>query len=191
MAFPPAHVLVGLGCAEMVGTVVPLPRRRAWLLVGVLSVLPDVDFAFGLATGPAGAYHGTFTHSILATLVVALAVWLAAGRAWGVTAAVGYGSHLLVDLLDQKMGPTNVLLGWPFTHQHAYAITRIFPTIPYWQGDGVVRAARSLLEPAVFGMLVLQTLVGVGIFLALFLTARLLRRSGAAASQGGALGANG
>src|SRR5829696_249743 len=114
MAFPPAHILVGLGAAEVVRAALPLPKWPARIVAASLAVLPDADIVIGLVGERAGsAYHGTFTHSIIATLVVALVAWVVAGKRWGVLAGVGYGSHLLVDLLD-KRGKTNVLLGWPF-----------------------------------------------------------------------------
>ena len=174
MAFPPAHLLVGAGVAEVVRTGVPLPRWRAWVVAAALAVLPDVDIVLGLALGRGGTYHGTFTHSVLAVVVMAAAAWVAAGRRWAVLAAAGYGSHLLVDLLDAR-GRTNVLLGWPFTEARPFAIAPLFPTVPFEQGRGAVRAALSLLEPEVFSRLVEQTAIGAVCFAALLLLAAVLR----------------
>lgn len=177
MAFPPAHMLVGAGFAEVVGAVTPLPRWKAAFVAASLSVLPDVDFAVGLVDrGVASVYHGTFTHSIFATLVVGALAWMLAGRAWGLLATAGYGSHLLVDLLDDR-GRTNVLLGWPFSQEYPFAIARIFPTVPFAHGNGVLRAALSLLEPRVFEQLALQTFVGAAMLAFLLLLTRLIRRT--------------
>ena len=176
MAFPPAHMLVGAGVAEVVGTAVPLPRWRSWLVASILAVLPDADIILGLVLGRGSEYHGTFTHSIVAVLVVAGLAGAVAGARWAALAGAGYGSHLVVDLLDDR-GRTNVLLGWPFTDERPFAIARIFPTVPFEQGEGAAAAALSLLRADVFGRLVLQTVVGAGFLLALLSLAWLIRRA--------------
>ena len=176
MAFPPAHFLVGCGVAEVVRGIFPrLPRSAAWLVAGSLAVAPDLDFGFGMLLGRTYEYHGTFTHSLVATASVAVLAWLLAGAGWGVLAGMGYGSHLLVDLLDDR-GRTNVLLGWPFTLEQPLAIARVFPTIPFEQGRGVLAAALSLLEPAAFRQLAIQTAFGALALALLLLLAAVVRR---------------
>lgn len=165
MAFPPAHFLVGAGVAEMVRVGAPLPRWRAWLIGGALAVSPDLDFGVGMLMGQVGSYHGTFTHSALAVMVVSL-LGAVAGREWAVLAGAGYGSHLLVDLLDDR-GRTNVLLGWPLTLNQPDAIARVFPTVPFEKGQGALHAALSLFQPEVMGALLHQTAVGAIFFLVL------------------------
>ncbi|MBW3630068.1 MAG: metal-dependent hydrolase [Gemmatimonadetes bacterium] len=175
MAFPPAHLLVGVGFAELVGAITPLSGWKPRLAAASLAVLPDLDIIVGLVGERAGsAYHGTFTHSIFATLVIGALAWLLAGPAWGMLAASGYGSHLLVDLLDDR-GRTNVLLGWPFSQEYPYAIARIFPTVPFEQGHGLLPAALSLLEPDVFQQLAIQTMIGAAMLAFLLLVSRLVR----------------
>ena len=156
-----------------------LPPLRPWLalpIAAVLAVLPDADFVLGLATGKAGAYHGTFTHSITAALVLALLVGLLAKWRWGVLAGAGYGSHLLVDLLDER-GKTNVLLAWPWTARQAHGIAPVFPTVPFDQGYGVQQAIASLFRPEVFRYLLLQTVYGLAGFLLLLALAWALRQT--------------
>lgn len=179
MAFPPAHFLIGCGAAEVVRAFAPVSRWRAWVLAGALAVAPDLDFIVGLAAGSAGAYHGTFTHSIVAVAAVAGVAWVVAGGAWAAVAGAGYASHLLVDMLDDR-GRTNVLLGWPFTLEQPHAIARIFPVVHFDQGKGVWGAAISLLHPPASTDLLVQTIVGLVGFAALLLTAWLIRlwRSG-------------
>lgn len=174
MAFPPAHMLIGAGAAEVVRGVAPLPRWRAWTVAAVLAVSPDFDFILGIAVGRGGSYHGTFTHSLAAVVVVALAAWLLAGRRWALLAGVGYGSHLLVDLLDDR-GRTNVLLGWPFTHERPYAIARVFPKVPFNPGGGMRDAVLSLFTWEVMRQFLLQTALGVVFFVALLAAARGVR----------------
>lgn len=174
MAFPPAHLLVGAGVAEVVRSAAPLPRRRAWAVAASLAVVPDLDFVLGLALGRGAGYHGTFTHSLTATLVVALAAALLGGRRWGVLAGAGYGSHLLVDLLDDR-GRTNVLLGWPFTDERPFAIARLFPPVPFGRAGGLRESVLALPRPEAMLALGAQTLVGFLIFLALLLCAGAIR----------------
>jgi hypothetical protein len=181
MAFPPAHALVGAGVAEMTLTAVPLPRWKAWTVAALLAVLPDLDLGFGMLMGRASAYHGTFTHSVVAVVVVSLFAALA-GREWGFLAAAAYGSHLFVDLLDDR-GRTNVLLAWPFSGERPDAIARVFPVVPFEQGHGIWSAAGSLLTPHVFGELARQTLVGLIFFLALVAWVALIRAIAALGSS--------
>jgi hypothetical protein len=165
VAFPPAHFLVGAGVAELVGVGTPLPRWRSWLVAGGLAVSPDLDLGVGMLLGQASSYHGTFTHSALAVIVVSLVASLA-GKEWAILSGAGYGSHLLVDLLDDR-GRTNVLLGWPLTLNQPDAIARVFPTVPFEHGEGALNAALSLFEPRVMEELLRQTAVGAVFFVAL------------------------
>jgi len=177
MAFPPAHILVGLGAAEVVRAALPLPKWPARIVAASLAVLPDADIVIGLVGEHAGsAYHGTFTHSIFATLVVALVARVVAGKRWGVLAGAGYGSHLLVDLLDER-GKTNVLLGWPFTKEYADGLAKVFPIVPFEQGHGAVPAALSLFRPEVFSQLAIQTAIGAAMLGGLLAAAWLVRRA--------------
>jgi hypothetical protein len=179
VAFPPAHFLVGAGVAELLRVGTPLPRWRSWLLAGSLAVSPDLDFGVGMLLGEVHSYHGTFTHSALAVIVVSL-LGAIAGREWAVLAGAGYGSHLLVDLLDDR-GRTNVLLGWPLTLNQPDAIARVFPTVPFEKGEGALHAALSLFQPEVLGPLLHQTAVGGIFFVALLGWAAAIR---AIASRG-------
>lgn len=165
MAFPPAHILVGVGVAELVRVATPLPRWKAWVIAGALAVSPDLDFGVGMLMGDIGSYHGTFTHSAFAVIVVSLVAALA-GRGWGVLAGAAYASHLVVDLLDDR-GQTNVLLGWPLTEARPDAMARVFPTVPLPRGDGLLGTLASLLEAETFLALLHQSAVGALFFIVL------------------------
>lgn len=154
---------------------VPLPRWRAWALAAVLAVVPDLDFVIGLARGNADLYHGTFTHSIAAVACVALLAGIAGGGRWALLAGAGYGSHLLVDLLDDR-GKTNVLLAWPWSREQAVAIGKVFPPVEFEQGEGVWSAFLSLFAPDAFAQLAIQTLLGFAGFVLLLVLAWGLRR---------------
>jgi membrane-bound metal-dependent hydrolase YbcI (DUF457 family) len=176
MSFPPAHALIGAGLAEVAIAAKPLPRWRAWTLAAFLAVSPDFDIVFGLLVGRGASMHGTFSHSITATAIMALAFFAIGGARWALVAAVGYGSHLLVDMLDDS-GPTNLELGWPFTPAQPYAIGPLFPKVPFEHGQGMRGAIFSLLEPAVFAKLAAQTGLAFAIFLGLLGVAHLVRRA--------------
>jgi len=170
-------MLVGAGMAEAVRSAQadPVPRWKAWALAAVLAASPDADIVLGLMLGRGGAYHGTFTHSVVAVVTVALLGYALGGGRWAAVAGVGYGSHLFVDLLDDS-GPTNLMLGWPFTGGRPYSIGKLFPKIPFETGEGPVAAFLSLFRPEGLWAFTLQTLIGAVFFAAFLLLARGIRK---------------
>lgn len=169
-------MLIGAGFAEVAraGMDHPPPRRYAWAVAAVLAASPDGDIILGILLGRGGSLHGTFTHSVTAALIVALLAYAFGGGRWAAIAGVGYASHLLVDLLDES-GPTNLMLGWPFTGARPYSIGKLFPKVPV-EGEGIVDTARNVLRPESLANLVIQTLMAAAICLALVLIARGIRR---------------
>ena len=165
MSFPPAHLLLGAAAAETALMDVRLPRWRAWLVGAILGLLPDGDFVLGLVTGNTSAYHGTFTHSLTAVAVVATVAWVFAGPAWAAVSAAGYGSHLIVDLMDAR-GRTNVLLAWPVSDERPNAVAGVFPTVVFEQGEGFFAALRSLFRPEGIASLLEQTGIAAAFFAA-------------------------
>ena len=176
MAFPPAHMLIGAGLAEVAraGMRHPPPRVHAWTAAALLGAAADGDIILGILLGKGGSYHGTFTHSVTAAVVVALMAYALAGARWAVIAGVGYASHLLVDLLDGS-GPTNLMLGWPFTGARPYSLGKLFPKVPV-EGDGMIDTALNVLRPEALTNLLVQTLIAAAIFAALLLVAQGIRR---------------
>jgi membrane-bound metal-dependent hydrolase YbcI (DUF457 family) len=176
MAFPPAHMLIGAGFAEAAcaGMRNPPPRWLAWSVGALLAAGPDADIIIGILRGRGGAYHGTFSHSLTAVAVIALLGYIAGGGRWAAIGGLSYGSHLLVDLLDDS-GPTNLMLGWPFTGARPYSLGKVFPKVPV-EGDGMVGAALNVLRPHALLNLAVQTLLGAAIFGALLLLASAIRR---------------
>ncbi|HEX5869008.1 MAG TPA: metal-dependent hydrolase [Longimicrobium sp.] len=177
MAFPPAHMLIGAGLAEVAraGMDHPPPRRYAWAAGAVLAAAPDGDIVLGILLGRGGSLHGTFTHSLSAVAVVALLAYAFGGGRWAAIAGTACASHLLVDLLDGS-GPTNLMLGWPFTGAKPYSLGKLFPKVPVY-GDGLVDTALNVLRPGSLGNLVIQTLMAAAIYGALVLLARAIRRT--------------
>ena len=168
-------MLIGAGLAEVAraGMRNPPPRRFAWAAAAVLAAAPDGDIVLGILLGQGGAYHGTFTHSVSAAVVAALLGYAFGGGRWAAICGIGYASHLLVDLLDES-GPTNLMLGWPFTGARPYSLGKVFPKVPV-HGDGVVDAALNLLRPGPLLDLLLQTALAAAFFGALLLAARGIR----------------
>ncbi len=175
MSFPPAHALIGAGLAEIAIAAKPLPRWKAWALAGFLAVSPDFDIVIGLMTGRGASLHGTFSHSISAVVVLTLTAYALAGPRWALVSGLGYGSHLMVDMLDDT-GPTNLMLGWPFTGAQPYAIGKFFPRVYFDTEGGFRKALFSLAEPLNFGQLVKQTAVGAAVAAVLVGLAYVLRR---------------
>ena len=176
MAFPPAHMLIGAGVAEAAraGMRAPPPRAAAWLAGALLASAPDGDIVLGILLGRGGSLHGTFTHSLAAAAVVALLAYAAAGGRWAAISGLTWGSHLLVDLLDGS-GPTNLMLGWPFSGTRPVSLGKVFPKVPV-EGKGIVDTALNVLRPDALTNLALQTLLAGAIFGALLLLAAALRR---------------
>lgn len=175
MSFPPTHMLIGAGLAEVAraGMDQPPPRWQAWAAGAFVGALPDVDIVLGILLGRGAGYHGTFTHSFTAVAVWAAIGWLLGGGRWAAVFGVAYASHLLVDLLDET-GPTNLMLAWPFSGQRPYSIGKLFPKVPV-EGDGMVDTALNVLQPGPLTLLAIQTAMGAGFFVAFLLLARVIR----------------
>lgn len=179
-------MLVGVGLAELAcaGMRNPPPRWLVWPVAAVLAAGPDADIIIGILRGKGGAYHGTFSHSLSAIVVIALLGHAFGGWRWAMIGGVSYGSHMLVDMLDES-GPTNLMLGWPFTGARPYAIGKLFPKVPV-EGNGIIDTAMNVFRPQAFTNLVVQTLIAAAIFAALLLLAAAMRRRRAGREMGAA-----
>jgi membrane-bound metal-dependent hydrolase YbcI (DUF457 family) len=170
-------MLIGAGLGEVAWSASPrVPRRWAWGLAAFMAALPDVDMLIGWVTGRGPVVHGTFTHSLSAVLLCTLLTVGMAGPRWGVLTFLGYGSHLLVDLLDSQRGPTNVTLGWPFSHASSTAIEPLFKSVPVVTDQGLVPAVESVLHRSPMVLLFEQTAVAAVIFAALLAVGYAVRR---------------
>jgi hypothetical protein len=169
-------MLIGAGLAEAACASMrnPPPRWLAWSVGAVLAAGPDADIIIGILRGRGGADHGTFSHSLIAVVIVTLFGYAIGGGRWAAIGGLGYGSHLLVDLLDDS-GPTNLMLGWPFTGARPYSLGKLFPKVPV-EGEGMVDTALNVLRPQSLTNLLLQTLLAAAIFAALLLAASAIRR---------------
>src|SRR5262245_66644350 len=105
MALCFTHGAAGYLAYEMVR---PAGGHRPGLLAAAVALAnaPDIDFLPGILLGHPGAYHRGVTHTLLAVVLVAVAVALGirfAGRGRvpiaraGLWAGAVYASHLVVD----------------------------------------------------------------------------------------------
>lgn len=147
MPSPVGHVLGGLAA----GWLVEAPQRdRRWLVYGAAGALPDLDLIVGSHRGP--------THSLIAAVVVGLAVAAFASRAcasapWrlGATAGAAWASHVLLDWLgSDTSAPIGVMALWPFSRAYFESGLHLFMAVSrrYWLpeffGHNVRALAREL-----------------------------------------------
>ena len=113
MPSPFGHTLAGLAIAWTGGR----PRARVWALAlscAVLAALPDADL---LIPGT----HRTFTHSVLAAVLVTIIAVGVTGKVtgkvdWraGLLCGGAYASHLLMDVFGADPNPpSGIQLFWP------------------------------------------------------------------------------
>ena len=126
MASPIAHSFAGLWTfllfAKQLQIRLTVHWRKYLLPLGVLVLLanlPDFDFLISLALLGNASLHHEFTHSLVAGVLVALAVscvWRIAPGFWrsAMIYFTAYGSHLLIDLCSGRtLGWTNTGSGIP------------------------------------------------------------------------------
>jgi len=131
---PLAHFLFGLTAHVSSARADDLGWRRRTAITVAAAIAPDLDFvfkAFGLAV------HQGASHSVGAALLAGAAVWMVAGvlgqprsGALGFAAALGWMSHVILDLLNLDTHPPIGLLAlWPFADGHYKAPWPIFMDI--------------------------------------------------------------
>ena len=161
MALPPLHLLIGAAAAEGVRGERIAPWK-AWGIGAFVAVVPDAGSALFMAVGQGVAQHGLYSHTLVATVAVALGVGALAGRRWGLIVGSAYASHLLVDLL-RAGSKTSVYLAWPLSAEPLAPIAPLFAVIPFEWEEGLFP---ELYGPDPIGTLIRQTLVGFAVFLA-------------------------
>ncbi len=170
MAFPPAHLLVGVGAAELARVPTPLPFWKVWLVGACFGVVPDIDTVILFLLGEASPHHGLYTHNLVAIGVVALLVWSFAGAHWALIAGTAYASHLVVDLLREGM--TSVHLLWPLSSEPVEGLAPVFPTVPFDRVNG----GFAFFGTDPWGKILDQILIGAAFFIIAVLLAAALRQ---------------
>lgn len=161
MALPPAHLFIGAAAGEALrntGT----PPWRAWAFGGFVAVLPDLDSVLRLVAGSSAPDHGRYTHTLLATVAVALLVGGLLGRRWGIVGGAAWASHLLVDLLREGSATSVYLLG-PFVARSLPSLAPVFPVVPF-EWTGAPGFFPQLHGSAPLHALAVQTLIGGVLF---------------------------
>jgi inner membrane protein len=92
-------------------------------LFGWLGMAADLDFLVGR--------HSRETHSVGATLVVGLGVWLATRRPrLAVAGTLAYASHILLDWLgNDTVAPIGIMALWPFTSDFYQSSLFVFEAV--------------------------------------------------------------
>jgi inner membrane protein len=129
------HIAVGMAAAR-IDRHAPVPRWSSMASWSALSLLPDADvvgFALGVNYGDPWGHRGA-THSFTFSVVVGLAVGLAASRfnrpagRTGLIAAAVLASHAILDTMTD--GGLGCALFWPFDLTRYFAPWRPIPVAP-------------------------------------------------------------
>jgi membrane-bound metal-dependent hydrolase YbcI (DUF457 family) len=119
MPSPVAHALVGVATHVGAAPRDRIAERRRAVVTVAAALAPDLDLVFkqfGLAV------HQGASHGIGAAYIAGVTVWIfAAIRGWagarglGIAAALGWTSHIGLDLLNRDTHPPIGLMAlWPF-----------------------------------------------------------------------------
>jgi membrane-bound metal-dependent hydrolase YbcI (DUF457 family) len=154
---PIGHALGGLAAGWLVAGIAPSPGRASavarWsqqpaIRRGALFVLLGIAPDFDLLVGP----HRTYSHSIGAVLIVALAA-LALTRAHrprlAGACAAAWGSHVLFDWLgDDTSPPFGLMALWPFSTEFLHSPVPIFMAISrrYWRPEFVAHNTLAIVR---------------------------------------------
>ena len=182
MSSPIGHIFGALAAHQALDPLTPADApsgRKGLLLIGVLSVLPDLDIAWGWIQGDGTIFHRGFTHSILFAAILAVLgnlIWFKSVEGFkrvGPMQAL-FAACLVHPLLDFLMGcgPEVPLLA-PFSWRGFLASKKYLPTAYYVRSFSDI--PRSLTSADNLKSLAMD----VWIFLPLFLATQ-PRRSWAA-----------
>ena len=136
--------------------VASLPRLL--IITTIFSLVPDLDFAFGLLLGDFDQFHNGVTHSLFSGLLFALGIaiiaWLS-GRAnfkrWFVLALLCYELHVIMDFFTVGRG---VPLLWPFSEARYIPTLKLFYGLHRSDGWLSVRHLWTLITESAFAFLV-------------------------------------
>ena len=119
----------------------PADMHRPGLLAAAVALAnaADLDFVPGVLLGHPAAFHRGITHTVVAALLVGVAVALVGRlmgrslRAWfrlGSWAAAVYASHLVVDFFTADVGsPSGAPFLWPVSDRYFLAPVTLLPEI--------------------------------------------------------------
>lgn len=106
------------------GRTAAAPWWRDAAVLGVVGLLPDLDFLVGL--------HSRYSHGLGAAVAAGVVAWLLTRRRprWALAVAAAYASHILLDWLgSDTTPPIGVMALWPLSDAFYQSDLRLFMAI--------------------------------------------------------------
>jgi hypothetical protein len=160
MPSPIAHISAGYAIYRLYKHKLPGSAYRfhrvpyQFLLIAVFSLLPDLDFLFGLIYGDVEKFHNNISHSLLFGLLVALifsalAYWKDRAHFWGwfVVSFLSYDMHVILDIFTGERG---VMLLWPFVQDRFSSPVKLFVGVQWGLGLFTVWHVWTILSELLF-----------------------------------------
>ena len=129
------------------------------LIVGALSLLPDLDSVIGLFAGDFARFHNNATHSLIVGLVIAITFaiigsWgrLASFRSLFLIGLLAYESHVVMDGLTTGRG---VMAFWPLTTDRFQSPLILFYGFHWSDGLSSYRHFWTILTESIFAAVVI------------------------------------
>lgn len=174
MPSPLAHAAVGYAVYEIFrqrrlapGNEGAVATAKRFVLVAMLTMLPDLDSIVGLLTGNFGRFHNNATHSLFVGLVAAAIVGLLMSRAqlarfarWFLLTFLLYELHVIMDYFTIGRG---VMAFWPFTAERYLAPVSLFYGF-HWS-DGLLSVSHlwTIVTETAFSAALFLLLAALGV----------------------------
>jgi membrane-bound metal-dependent hydrolase YbcI (DUF457 family) len=163
MPSPLAHFGTGYAVYRLYEHRLPPERRWLWfvpfqaLLIGGVSLLPDLDVILAFVNQDMQTYHNHFTHSLFFGLFAAgicagFLYWFyrASFRFWFGISYLSYTFHILMDFFTGERG---VMFFWPFSLERFASPVKLFLGVQWGLGWFTVWHIWTLLSEAFFVIL--------------------------------------
>jgi membrane-bound metal-dependent hydrolase YbcI (DUF457 family) len=164
MPSPIAHLTAGYAIYHLYKNKLPkstyhfwqLPFQ--WLLIAGLSLLPDLDFLFGLVFGDIEKYHNNFSHSLLFGFLIALifsssAYWVYRSHflMLFMVSLMSYDFHIIMDIFTGERG---VMLFWPIVQDRFSSPVKLFIGVQWGEGLISIWHLWTILSELIFFLIV-------------------------------------
>lgn len=145
----------------------PLFFSRLFLVITVLSLLPDFDAVPGILMGNLGRFHNNGSHSFFVGITIALLGalimrWVKGEKYqyWFLLIFSCYGLHIVMDFFTYGRG---VMVFWPLSTKRYLSPILLFYGLHWSDGIFSIKHFWTLLNETGFVLLVLLGLRGAGI----------------------------